>query len=133
MKWYGLLCFLGVIVAISAVALVSVLAGVRPPEGTIVVGLLLSIRFSSWRFVQTYRRVFLPTELRWFAIARFLAFWICDEFSALIMAFSKHDGSFLKPIATAIVATGVDLAIVAALVYVTVPWATRRFLRLAVA
>jgi hypothetical protein len=130
---YGFLCFLRLIVVLVVLVLLNILTGVRAPQGTIIVGLFPSIQFSNWRFVQTYRRIFLPIELKRFAFACFFGFWVCDELPVLIRAFLTHEGISFKKVVTAIVATGVDFAIVAAIVYVTVPWAARRFLRRAVA
>jgi hypothetical protein len=133
MNWYGFLCFLGLAVAIAVLALVTTLTGVRFPTGTLIVGLLLSIQFATWRFVQTYRREFLPIELKRFAWTCFFVFWICDESPAIVRAFSTTAGWSLEKVATAILATGVDFAIVTVIVYVTVPWAAKHLLGRAVA
>ena len=128
MNWYGFLCFLGLAVAIVVLTLVTALTGVRFPTGTLIVGLLLSIQFATWRFVQTYRRAFLPIELKRFAWTCFLVFWVCDESPAIVRAFSTPAGWSIEKIATAILATGVDFAVVAVIVYVTVPWAAKHLL-----
>ena len=108
--------------------LVTALTGVRFPTGTLIVGLLLSIQFATWRFVQTYRRAFLSIELKRFAWTCFLVFWVCDESPAIVRAFSTPAGWSIEKVATAILATGVDFAVVAVIVYVTVPWATKHLL-----
>jgi hypothetical protein len=133
MNWYGFLCFLGLAVAIAVLTLVTTLTGVRFPTGTLIVGLLLSIQFTTWRFVQTYSREFLPIELKRFAWTCFLVFWVCDESPAIVRAFSTTAGWSIEKVTTAILATGVDFAIVAVIVYVTVPWAAKYLLRRAVA
>jgi hypothetical protein len=132
-SWYGFLCFLGLAVAIAVLTLVTTLTGLRFPTGTVIVGLLLSIQFATWRFVQAYRRAFLRIELKRFAWSCFLVFWVCDESPAIVRAFSTTAGWSTVKVVTAILATGIDFAIVAVIVYGTVPWAARHLLRRAVA
>lgn len=121
------LCFLGLALVIAVLTILTILTRLRLPTGTLIVGLLLSIQFATWRFVQAYRRVFLPIELHRFAWACFLAFWVRDEPPAVIRAFSTAPGWSIKAVTTAVIATGIDFAIVAVIVYVTVPWATKRY------
>jgi hypothetical protein len=133
MNWYGFLCFLGLAVATVVLTLVTALTGVRFPTGTLIVGLLLSIQFATWQFVQTYRRAFLPIELKRFAWTWFLVFWFCDESPAIVRASLTTAGWSIETVATAILATGVDFGVVAIIVYVTVPWAAKHLLRRTVA
>jgi hypothetical protein len=73
--------------------------------------------------------MFLPTELKRFTFACFSAFWVCDECPVLITRFLIHDDNTSRKVIDAIVATGVDFAIVVAIVYATVPWVARHIVR----
>ena len=127
--WYGFICFLGQLIVLSVLVLLSMFGGVPTHKGINIIGLLISIHFANWRFVRTYRRELLPTELNWFVFSCFLAFWVCDEPLALVATLLTDEWGSLRKMIEIVVASCVDLAVVAAIVYWTVPWATKGFLR----
>lgn len=129
MASFGFLCFLGLIVSFLVLTHLMALTGMAFQMEAPIVGLLLSIQFATWRFLQTHRRAFLPRELSRFAFACFLAFWVFDELPSAIRTSSSATGWSIKKAAIAMGATGIDFAIVVVLVRMTVPWASRYYLR----
>jgi hypothetical protein len=87
MMGYGVLCLLALLVTLTAYVLVSRLAGVPTWQGAGILCLLASVHFAGWRFVRTHRRVMSPLELKRFALACAVAFWVFDEVPALITRF----------------------------------------------
>jgi hypothetical protein len=131
--WYGFICFLGQLIALSVLVLLTMLGGVKPHTGINVIGLFISIHFANWRFIRTYRREFLSTELNWFAFSCFVAFWVCDEPLGLVATVRSNEWGYLRKAVEIVAASTVDFAVVAAIVYLTVPWASKRLLRPAAA
>jgi hypothetical protein len=70
-----------------------------------------------------------PRERARFLIACFVAYWAIDELPALLGHILSGDGSPLRLLAKAVAATLVDLTLVALIVLLTVPWATRLYVR----
>jgi hypothetical protein len=124
---YGLLCFVALLVIITAYALLSYLAGIPAWPGAGIVGLLVSVQFAGWRFVRTHRRTMSPLELKRFALACAVAFWVFDECPALIARFMTPGDQGIKATVTWILGSGFDVAVAAAIVYVTVPKIARYF------
>ena len=121
---YGLLCFVTLLVIITAYALLNYFAGVPMGQGVGIVGLLASVQFAGWRFVRTHRRVMSPRELKRFALACAAAFWVLDEIPVLIRRMMSPDDYLLFRV---LIASAVDVAIAAAIVYLTVPRMARYF------
>jgi hypothetical protein len=121
---YGLLCFVTLWVTILGYLLVSRLTGVRMGQWAGILCLLASVQFSSWRCVRTHRRVMSRLELQRFALACAVAYWVFDEGPALIRRWMSPDDHLLFRV---LIASAVDLAIAAAIVYVTVPPIARHF------
>jgi len=118
---YGFLCLLGLGVTLGTLVLVNLFATVSIPQGTGIVALLASVHFASGRFVHTHRRVMLPVELKQFALACAGAFWISDELPALIRRCLTEDDHVIQSVFTVLIASVIDVAIAAAIVYATVP------------
>jgi hypothetical protein len=119
MAGYGVLCFITLWVFILGYALVSRLTGVRLGQWAGVLCLLASAQFASWRFVRTYVRVMSPLEFKRFALACIAAYWVFDELPVMITRFLKEDA--LESALVVLLASGIDVAIAAAIVYVTIP------------
>jgi hypothetical protein len=123
--WYGVICFLGLLLTLIVLVLLSSLTGITPPHG-LVAGLPFSIHFANLRFLRKYRRALDPDELKWFALSCGVAFYACDEPFALVARIHSAGESPIENAATIIVALLVDFSIVAAIVYGTVPWVSKR-------
>lgn len=124
--WYGALCFLCLSLTVLMISVVGAIAGFKPPTGTIVVLLILSIHFANWRFVRKHQRALDSQQLKSFAIACGVAFCICDESFALVARISSDTPGSIEGAVTVVVAVLIDLAIAAAVVYGTVPWISKR-------
>lgn len=118
---YGLLCFITLLVLLAAYITMSRLAGRAVSPGVGIVELIASVQFASWRFVRTHRRVMSRSELKHFALSCGLAFWVFDEVPALIRRFLTVGVGVSRAVFTALVASAFDVALAAAIVYVTVP------------
>jgi hypothetical protein len=121
MVGYGFLCFLGLVVILMVLGFISRMTQLSLPQGTQILELLVGIQFTSWRFVQTHRRVMSPIELKRFALACAGAFWVFDELLALITRFQKEDSHILRTVITVLLASAFDIAVATAIVYLTVP------------
>jgi len=108
-------------------AIFSALTGITVPYG-LVAGLPFSIHFANLRFLRKYRRALYPDELKWFAVSCGVGFYACDEPFALVARIHSAIDHPIENVATIIVALLVDFLIVAAIVYVTVPWLSKRIL-----
>jgi hypothetical protein len=127
--WYGVICFIGMLLTLVALLIFSILTGIQPLKGLGAAGLPFSIHFANLRFIRKYRRALVPEELKWFAISCGVAFYACDEpFALVTKLFSEYEGPIQKS-ATIVVALLVDFSIVGAIVYGTVPWISRRIIR----
>jgi len=129
MVWYGFLCFLGLLVTFICLVLVNGVAKFSFPTGIGILALLASVQFAQGRFVHTHRRVMLPVELKRFALACAGAFWTSDELPALIRRFLTADDHVIQNVFTVLIASAVDVAIAAVIVYATVPPIARYLVR----
>jgi hypothetical protein len=127
MVGYGFLCLLGLVVILIVLGLISRMTQRSLPQGTQLLELLVGVQFTSWRFVQTHRRVMSPIELKRFALACAGAFWVFDELLALITRFQAEDPHIIRTVITVILASAFDIAVAAAIVYLTVPKMARFF------
>jgi hypothetical protein len=127
MPRYGVLCFVVLLVILTAYVLVSRLAGFPVWQGVGIIGFLAAVQFTSWRFVRTHRRVMSPLELKRFAITCAVAFWVFDEGSELIALIRTPGDQPIRAAVTWALGSGFDVALAAAIVYVTVPWMARYF------
>jgi len=125
--WYGVICFLGLILTLIVLVLFNILSGITVPYG-LLAGLPVSIHFANLRFLRKYRRALDSAELKWFAVSCGVAFYACDEPFALVARIHSAGEHPIKTAATIIVALLVDFLIVAAIVYGTVPWFSKRIL-----
>jgi len=103
-------------------AVVGAITGFKPPAGTIVVLLILSIHFANWHFVRRHQRAVNSQELKRFAIACAVAFCTCDESFTLVARISSDTPGSIEGAVTVVVALLMDFAIV----YGTVPWISKR-------
>src|SRR5882762_8883639 len=102
--WYGVICFLGLLLTLFVLVLFSVITEITPPKGSIVVGLPFSIYFANWRFIRKYRRVLVSEELMWFAVSCGVAFYVCDEPFALVARILSDSEGSIQKVATIFVA-----------------------------
>ena len=130
---YGVLCFLVLLVYLVVVVWAKLALGVQIPRIGLICALLVAVHFSAWRSVRASGREMLPIERSRFLFACFVAFWLIDEVPGLIRRILTVDASLFSILAKSIAATLVDLAIVALVVTLTVPWATRMYSRRAIA
>jgi hypothetical protein len=128
MARYGVLCFLVLLVIDATFGLLSRLMGIPSGPYIGVGGLLISIHLTAARFVRTHGRVMSRIELQRFALACAMAFWVFDEVPALIRRFLTVGVGVSRAVFTALVASAFDVALAAAIVYVTVPLLARRYL-----
>jgi hypothetical protein len=124
MARYGALCFIALLVILTCYVFVSRLAGVRLGQAAGILGLLASVQFSSWRFVRAHRRVMSPLELKRFALGCAAAFWLLDEIPALIRRLMSPNDHLIFRV---VIASAVDVALAAGIVYATVPAMARYF------
>jgi hypothetical protein len=107
MARYGVLCFLVLLVIDATFGLLSRLMGIPSGPYIGVGGLLISIHLTA---------------------ACAMAFWVFDEVPALIRRFLTVGVGVSRAVFTALVASAFDVALAAAIVYVTVPLLARRYL-----
>jgi hypothetical protein len=126
---YGAVCLLTLFLIVTTFALTSRFAGAPLWPGISLVGLAASIHFAGWRFVRTHRRVMSRIEMKRFALACGVAFWVFDEGASLIRLIRTPGDQPIRAAVTWIIGSGFDLALVAAIVYVTVPPMARYVVR----
>ena len=129
----GVWCFSIYLFYIVIAELVPFNVRVRLSVVTGFVALAIAVHVSAWRFAAAHRRDFVGAELRWFTFSCFAAFWLIDELLVLVRNFISDEHGVAYEVTRAILASAFDLAMVAVIVYVTVPWAMKRYLTHAVA
>ena len=121
MTRYGVLCCLALLAIITAYGLLSRLTGIPTGPYIGVGGLLISVQLAAGRFVRTHRRVMSRIELHRYALTCAVAFWVLDEVPVLIRRFLTASVEVSFVVWTTIVGSAFDVALAAAIVYVTVP------------
>ena len=133
MTTYGIQCFAVLIAYLAVVVVTRLLFGIQAPRALSVAALFGAIHFCAWRFVKVTGRDLLPNE-RWrFMLACFVAYWVFDDLLPLARGLMAEGANLFREVVIGVVATLVGLVIVAIIVYVTVPWATRLYARRSVA
>jgi len=96
--------------------------GVTAPVIAGLTGGVLSVHVPALLFVKKHRRQFFPAERVAFLAGTFLAFWFYDGFLRIVDRTLNHGGWSPLQVETAIEAAGVDLVLVWAMVYYSVPF-----------
>jgi hypothetical protein len=125
---HGLLCFSVLLAYLVIVIGVRLQLGLQIPRFAAIGALFVAIHVAAWRWVSASRREMLSDERPRFLLACFAAFWTFDELFPLVRSVFSGEG-LLRVLAEAVVATLVDLAIVAIIVMSTVPWAIKLYIR----
>jgi hypothetical protein len=121
----GLRCFLVLLAYVVLGVTIRMLFGIQPSPYILIAALFVAIHSCAWHFVQARRRNLLPSERGRFLLACFIAFWVLDELLPLVREIPSV--SAYRLISRVVGATVVDLCLVAIIVLLTVPWATKQW------
>ena len=126
---YGIVCFIGTSVTLVVVMFGDILLDIKIGRLAVLLAIVAGIHLAAWQFTRTYLRDMSPQELKRFLMACFVVFWLVDESAPLIAYIRDEEELTGRNIANVIAATLIDLGLVAAIIYWTIPLAVRRYVR----
>jgi hypothetical protein len=125
---YGVVCLLGIVASVAVLVTLRLTTGIKAPRETLYVGLFAAIHLSNWWFIHRQKRMMSPAETTRFMWACLVAFWVWDNLPEIVVRHRLTSEQYDSATAAAVFIVGlvVDGVIVAAMVYLTVPWVSRR-------
>ena len=120
-------CLVGLLAYLAVAVLAQVVIGVQLPRVLFFLGLLVGIHLAAWRFVVAHYRLPTHSDLKRLALACFVVFWFVDSGIWVLIGQLRQPTFSASALAVSIAGALIDLNAVLAIVFWTVPWASRMY------